>query len=478
MSDLVMMTAADLSAAIQSRRVSCREVMGAYLDQIDRINPHVNAIVSLRDRPALLSAADAADAEMARGVARGWMHGLPHAVKDLTATRDIPTAMGSPLFAGHIPAEDAIFVERLRANGAIIIGKTNTPEFGLGSQTYNTVFGTTLNAYDQTKTAGGSSGGAAVALALRMLPVADGSDFAGSLRNPAGWNNVYGFRPSAGRVPHGPTGEVFVQQLGYDGPMARTVTDLSLLLSVMAGYDARTPLSLTGRASAFAEPLARDVSGTRIGWLGDMGGIPMQAGMLDLCLSGLRRLEAAGCQIQEASLGIGRETIWSSFVALRQVVMAGNLAAFYSDPASRPALKPEAIWEIEGGLKLSAVDLYAASAQRSAVYQGFRMLFERFDFLAMPSAQVFPFDAALHWPTQVAGVPMDSYHRWMEIVAAGTLSGLPTVCVPAGFAPDGLPSGIQIIGPGQKDLAVLQIAYAYEQVSAAALARLPGLIAG
>ena len=471
-SAIVNMSANDLSNAIRSKKVSCREVMTAYLDHIDRINPQFNAIVSLVDRAQLMTQADAADAEIAQGQVRGWMHGFPHAVKDLAMTKGLRTTFGSPLFANYVPKADAIFVERLRADGAIIIGKTNTPELGLGSQTYNPIFGVTRNAYDPSKTAGGSSGGAGAALALRMLLVADGSDFAGSLRNPAGWNNVYGLRPSAGRVPYGPTDEIFMQSIGYEGPIARNTTDLAMLLSVMSGYDNRTPLSLTEPASVFTASLKRDVSGTRIGWLGDLGGIPMEAGMLDFCLAALRRLESAGCKIEPVQFGMSHEAVWAPFVALRQGFLAGLLPQ-YKDPAKRNLFKPEAIWEIEGGMKLSAVDLFTASIQRSSVYQAFRTLFEKYDFLALPSAQVFPFSADLHWPKEVAGVAMDSYHRWMEVVAAASLAGLPTVAVPAGFGPTGLPSGVQIIGPSQKDFAVLQIAYAYEQASSQALAQLP-----
>jgi amidase len=473
---IVMMPAIELAARIRARQISARAVMAAYLDHIDRINPAVNAIVSLRPRDVLLAEADAADAQIARGEIKGWMHGLPHAVKDLAHTKGLRTTLGSPLFADFVPPTDAIFVERLRASGAIIIGKTNTPEFGLGSQTYNPVFGTTGNAYDPSRTSGGSSGGAAVGLALRMLPVADGSDFAGSLRNPAGWNNVFGFRPSAGRVPSGPTPEVFMQSIGMEGPMGRTVSDVAMLLSVMAGYDDRAPLSLTGDPAQFAAPLARDMKGVRIGWLGDLGGIPMEAGMLELCLSGVRRLEDAGCVIEPARLDIGRETIWDSFVRLRQGFVAGGLIGLYGDAAKRDKLKPEARWEIEGGSRLSAVDLYAASAQRSAVYQAFRSALQQYDFLAMPTAQVFPFDAGLAWPAQVAGVSMDSYHRWMEIVAGPSLAGCPTAAVPAGFGPSGLPSGIQLIGRSQQDFAVLQLAYAYEQVSQPVLSVLPPLL--
>jgi amidase len=476
-SALVMMPATELATNIRTRKVSSREVMTAYLDHIDRFNPAVNAIVSLQPRDALLAAADDADAEIGRGDYKGWMHGLPHAVKDLALVKGIRTTFGSPLFETFVAPVDAIFVERLRASGAIFIGKTNAPELGLGSQTYNPVFGTTGNAYDPTKTAGGSSGGASAGLALCMLPVADGSDFGGSLRNPAGWNNVFGFRPSVGLVPLGPTRELFMQSIGYEGPMGRTVTDLAMLLSVMAGYDDRAPLSLTGDPRQFAQPLQRDMKGVRIGWLGNLGSIPMEAGMIELCLTGLKRLEDAGCVIEEANLSIGRDAIWDSFVKLRQGFLAGGLVSFYNDPAKRGKLKPEALWEIEAGLKLSAVDLYSASAQRSAVYQAFRSGLQQHDFLAMPSAQVFPFEATLHWPAEVSGVHMDSYHRWMEIVAGPSLAGLPTVAVPAGFGPGGLPSGIQLIGRGQHDFEVLQLAHVYEQVSKTVLGRLPPLLA-
>lgn len=472
-SQVVLMSAVELAANIRDRAISCHEVMVAYLDQIDAHNPKVNAIVSRVDRETLLAAATASDVDIANGQYRGWMHGLPHAVKDMAFTRGIRTTLGSLLFEHFVPPFDSFFVERLRSAGAILIGKTNTPEFGLGSQTYNQIFGTTKNAYDTSKTSGGSSGGASVGLALRMLPVADGSDFAGSLRNPAGWNNIYGFRPSAGRIPLWPAPEIFMQQMGYEGPMGRSVTDLAMLLSVMAGYDNRAPLSLTGDPKQFAEPLNRDLRGIRIGWLGDLGGIPMEQGMLDLCLNGLRRLEAAGCTIDHAKLGVDRDVIWDSFIKLRQGFLAGGLNGFYKDPARRDKFKPEALWEIENGLKLSAVDFFAASAQRSAVYQAYRTLFQTYDFVAMPSAQVFPFDANLHWPTDIAGVKMDSYHRWMEIVAGPSLAGCPTISVPAGFGPGNLPSGIQIVGPSHRDLSVLQVAWAYEQASQDALSKLP-----
>ncbi|RZL87256.1 MAG: amidase [Variovorax sp.] len=461
-------TAIQLSQAIQSRNVSCTEVMAAYLAQINRLNPKVNAIVSLQAREGLMAQAAERDTQLAaakavgRGVGR--MHGFPQAPKDLANTAGIVTTQGSPILRNYVPKTDAIVVERARKAGAVMVGKTNTPEFGLGSHTYNTVFGTTGNAYDPSRSAGGSSGGAAVALALNMLPVADGSDMMGSLRNPAGWNNVFGFRPSAGRVPYGPTGEVFMQQFGYEGPMGRTVADLSMLLSVQAGYDARTPLSLDQDPSVFAKPLARDFKGARIGWLGDYNGyLPIEAGVMDTCTKALKNFETVGCTVEAVQPDFPMEKLWATWLAIRGFVIAGVAGGLYADPKTRAMMKPEAVWEIENGLKLSGADVYRASSDRSAWYQALNTLFQRYDYLVLPTAQVFPFDAKLDWPKSIAGKPMDTYHRWMEVVIGGTLAGIPVLNVPAGFGPNGLPMGLQVMGRAQADLAVLQIGHAYEQ---------------
>src|SRR5262245_299454 len=311
------MDAHRLSEAIHARDVSCVEVMTAYLDHIERLNPHVNAIVSLEPRESLLRQAGQRDEALARGESLGWLHGIPQAVKDLLPTRGIRTTWGSPLFASFVPDVDAIAVERLRGAGAILIGKTNVPEFGLGSQTYNQVFGTTLNAYDQTRTAGGSSGGAAVALALRMLPVADGSDHAGSLRNPAAFNNVLGFRTTFGCVPAADL-DAFVAALGVIGPMARTATDLARMLSVLSGYDPRAPLSSHGDPARFTGPLDRDVTGTRIGWLGDFGGhLAFEPGVLEPCRAAVDALAQAGCVVDEVLLSHPMERVWESWLVLR-----------------------------------------------------------------------------------------------------------------------------------------------------------------
>ncbi|HET9068677.1 MAG TPA: amidase [Amaricoccus sp.] len=460
------MSAIELGAAIRGRRVSCREVMDAYLDRIAAVNPTVNAIVSLRDPDALCREAGERDAEIARGLWRGPLMGFPQAPKDLTATAGIPTTQGSPILAGFVPETDAIVVERARRAGAILIGKTNTPEFGLGSHTCNRLFGTTANPWAPGLSAGGSSGGAAVALATRMLPVADGSDMMGSLRNPAGWNNVVGLRPSFGRVPTGPAAEVFLQQLATDGPMGRTVADTALLLSVQAGHDPRAPLSLADDPAVFAGPLERDWTGARIGWLGDLGGqVALEPGVEEVCRRALGHFEALGCIVEEVAPEFDMEALWDAWVVLRGVLVAGAARPHHADPARRAELKPELVWEIEKGLALTGPAIFAASVTRSAWYQELRRLFARHDFLVLPSAQLFPFDAALPWPDRIGDRAMDSYHRWMEVMIPGTLGGGPVLAVPAGFDGRGRPIGLQIHGPARADLATLQVGAAYEAAS-------------
>jgi len=460
---ITRLSACELSVQIRRRALSCREVMTAYLDRIDALNPLVNAIVSLQPRELLLGQADARDVQLARGEIMGWMHGFPMAIKDLAATAGVRTTLGSPLLAEHVPAADDIMVARMKAAGGIVVGKTNTPEFGLGSHTYNEVFGITRNAFDRTKSAGGSSGGAAVSLALRLQPVADGSDMMGSLRNPAAFNDVYGFRPSPGRVPAGPLGELFVSQLSTDGPMGRSVADLAMLLSVQAGRDARAPLSIAQDGTMFARPLDSPVRGKRIAWLGDLNGyLAVEAGILAICERGLRRLEGLGCEIEPVALGYPPEVAWKTWLTWRRWLVAGRLAPYFTNPVQRARLKPEARWEAEQGNGLSASDIHAASIERSAFYRHLLGLFERYDFVALPSAQVWPFDAEIHWPGTIGGRTMDTYHRWMEVVIYATLGGLPAISVPVGFGAAGLPMGMQLMGRPQADIDVLRLAYAYE----------------
>ena len=462
MPDIPSLSATALSAAIASREVSCVEVMGAYLDRIERLNPAVNAIVALQNRGDLLRQAWKRDEELAQGKWLGPLHGFPHAMKDLQAVAGITFTRGSPIFKDFVADTDSLMAERLRAAGVIFIGKTNTPEFGLGSHTYNPVYGLTRNPYDLGKSAGGSSGGAAAALALRLLPLADGSDYGGSLRNPAGWNNVCGFRTSIGRVPLHDRDD-WLPSMGVLGPMARSVTDLGLLLSVQAGFDARAPLSMTGDPALFAGDLRSEVKGKRIAWLGDFGGFaPCDPAVLETCRAALKTFEALGCVVETTLPAFHLPTVWEAFMTLRHWQAGGNLLDFYRDPARRILLKPEAVYEVERGLALRAFDITAASVVRSAWSQAIRQIFERFDYLVAPTAQTFPFDADQTWPREIASVTMTSYHEWMKGVCLITMSGCPSLAVPAGFGEGGLPIGLQIIAPVQADLACLHLGLAYE----------------
>jgi len=463
--DILDLSATELSRHIASRALSCLDLMQAALARIEALNPRFNAIVSLRAPEALLADARERDAELARGQRRGWMHGFPLAVKDLSHAAGLPTSMGSPL-APRSPARgDSLHVARMRAAGAIVVGKTNTPEFGLGSHTYNPVFGITRNAYDPARSAGGSSGGAAVALALGMLPVADGSDMMGSLRNPAAFNNVIGMRPSRGRVPGDPEQELFFQQLGTEGPMARSVEDAARLLAVQAGFDARLPLSSPQPLpSPDALQIEGEVRGLRVGWLGSLWpDLPLAPGILELGEQALDTFRTIGCEVEPCTLDVPRDHNWNAWLRLRQLLVGGKLGAYMADPKLFAQLKPEAQWEVEQSRHLDAASLYQASLWRSNVYRAFAKLFERFDFVLAPTAQVFPFDAELHWPGEVAGVKSDTYHRWMEIVTPFTLAGLPTLNVRAGFGEGGLPMGMQLAGPIHADLEVLRLGHAYEQ---------------
>ncbi len=463
-----------LSDAIAARRLSCRELMQATLARIAAVNPRHNAIVSLRDGDALLREADACDVELDAGRRRGWLHGIPMAIKDIAATAGIATTQGSPLLRDHVPTRDGLMVERLKAAGCIVIGKTNTPEFGLGSHTYNEVFGVTRNAWDPGKSAGGSSGGAAVALALRMVAVADGSDTMGSLRNPAGWNNVYGLRPSQGRVPMWPAPDVWVSQFGTEGPMARTVRDLALLLDVQSGYDPRAPLSIAGDAHFRDEPRPVDPATLRIGWLGDLGGhLAMEDGVLATCEAALGRLQALGTAVEPITPGFAPDAVWQTWLTWRRWLVAGRIAPHLRDPANRARIKPEALWEHDQGDALRASDVMAASVQRTAYLQQVLALFERVDLLALPTAQVWPFDVTERWPAQIGARRMDTYHRWMEVTIYATLAGLPCIAVPAGFGPGGLPMGLQLIGRPQAEAVLLRLAQAYETASPDVVGRRP-----
>jgi amidase len=518
-----------LSRAIHARDVSCREVMQAYLARIDALNPHFNAFVNRAPAEDLLSQADACDAELAAGRSRGWMHGMPQAIKDTGHALGFPTTFGSPLLAGSMPSQDSVHVARMKAAGCIVVGKTNMPEFGLGSHTYNTLFGPTPNAWDTTVTAGGSSGGASVALALRLLPVADGSDFMGSLRNPAGWNHHFGLRPSQGRVPAFPKPELYVSQLGTDGPMGRTVRDVARLLGIQAGFDARAPLSLgdgdgggwagqgrrTGGSKApawsavstrgpgsgacgplgapvgssmdehdpsttFVPPPEASVRGLRVGWLGDLQGrLATEPGILDTCEQALQTMAAAGAIVEPTRIDTDLDRVWDAWLVWRRALVAPSVAAVLSQPGARERIKPEALWEHDQAQGLTFAAFMQASAVRGVLLHRMLTLLERFDVLALPTAQVWPFPLAQAWPREIAGRAMDTYHRWMEVTLYATFAGLPAISVPAGFHANGRwPCGLQLIGRPRSDASLLAAAAGYEALIGDLMRQVPSAAGG
>lgn len=476
MTTITDLDADQLSAAIHAKQVSCREVMSSYLARIHRINPKFNAVVNLAPDDTLLAQADECDADLARGLDRGWLHGIPQAIKDTGHAKGFPTTYGCALLKDAVATQDSVMTARMKDAGCIVIGKTNMPEFGLGSHTFNDLFGATGNAWDASVSAGGSSGGAAVALAQRLLPVADGSDFMGSLRNPAAWNHIFGMRPSQGRVPFWPASDMWVAQLGTEGPMARTVKDLAKLLEVQSGYSANVPLSISSHLKPFVQPSdANTLKGKRIGWLGDLNGyLAMEDGILPVCEQALQRCADAGAIVEPISLGFDTQALWSAWLAWRRALVGPKVAPLLAILGARDRIKPEALWEHDQAISLNFMDFMKASEVRTAYHTHLLSLFERFDSLALPVAQVWPFPVAQRWPQVLAGRTMDTYHRWMEVTLYATFGGLPAISVPAGFHANGKwPTGLQLIGRPQGDADLLDLAAAYELTAAELLARKP-----
>lgn len=452
-------SARDILAALNSGTLSAETVMQRTLNRIAMINPALNAIVALRPAHELMEEARAADAMRAAGLPLGALHGLPIAVKDLAEVAGIACTQGSPLMKDYVPQRDELVVARMRAAGAILIGKTNTPEFGLGSHTFNPVYGATRNPYDPARSAGGSSGGAAVALAADMVALADGSDMMGSLRNPAGWNAVYGFRPTWGWVPSAPKGDLFLHQLATLGPMARSPEDIALFLDVMTGADSAQPLASGGhKVSPLDEP-----GQLRIGWLGDWGGaFAMEKGVLETCQQALGALSGLGHHVEEVPPPFPAEKIWRSWTTLRSFAVAAGLRVFHD---RRAQLKDTAVWELDRGLALSGEAIQAASDIRSDWHRTALRVFERYDALVLPTAQVWPFPVDQSHPTEISGVEMDSYHRWMQVVTPVSLIGLPCLAVPAGFGSNGLPMGMQIFGRHGSDHQILSLGQHYHEAT-------------
>jgi amidase len=458
-SDICTLSAVDLARLIRVKELSARDVVGAHLAQIERVNPRVNAIVTLLADRAM-DRASAADEALARGEDVGPLHGLPIAHKDLQPTRGIRTTFGSPIYKDFVPADDSLLVERIRTAGAIAIGKTNTPEFGAGSQTFNPVFGSTLNPYDLTKTCGGSSGGAAVALACGMLPIADGSDMGGSLRNPASFCHVVGLRPSAGRVPVWPAATAW-STLSVDGPMARSVADVALLLSAMAGPDGRSPIALRDPGAMFSAPLGRDFTGVRIAWWSDLGGLPVDARIRQAVNAQRHVFESLGCNVEDAE---------PDFADFDEVFKTLRAMAFLTGVADRigprrDQVKATILWEIDRAERLTPREIARAETTRTELYHRMRQFMDRYEFFVLPVAQVPPFDVSAPYVTEIDGVAMETYIDWMKSCYFISVVGNPAISVPCAFTPEGLPVGLQIVARHQDDWGLLQMAHAFEQAN-------------
>jgi amidase len=469
--EICFMRAVDIMEAIRQKKLSAREVMAAHLKQIARVNPKVNAIITLADEEQLMAQAAAADEALAQGKWLGPLHGLPVGVKDLHETSGMRTTYGSPLHKDFIPDFDCRVVQREKAAGAIVIGKTNVPEFGLGSQTFNKVFGATRNPYNLTKTCGGSTGGGAAALASGMIPLADGSDMGGSLRNPPNFCNVVGMRPSVGRVSNVPTHMGWFT-LAVQGPVARNVTDCAFFLSVLAGYDHHSPISIDQTGAQFAQPLGkRSFKGVRVAMFKDLG-LPWEAEVKNAVQAQRQVFESLGCIVQEAEPDFGDAN--ECFMALRHwstELAFGDLLATQGD-----RLNEYIHWHVEEGRKLTGPYLSRLEAKRTALYQRLCGFKGEYDFFVMPVNQVLPFDVNIHYPTEIAGVKMENYIAWMKSAYYISVSGNPALSVPCAFSASGLPIGMQIVGRQHDDWGVLQLAYAFEQATNIGNRR-PGVVA-
>lgn len=449
-------TARALAGSIRRRELSAREVVAAHLQRIERINPRLNAIVTL-DGERALAEADAADVRQATGAPLGPLHGLPIAVKDLEDTAQMRTTYGSTLFADHVPAADGLMVARLRAAGAIVVGKTNTPEFGVGSHTFNEVFGATRNPWALERSAGGSSGGAGAALAAGLVPLADGSDHGGSIRNPASFNNVVGLRPTPELVPGPGPGEVW-DPAAVLGPMARTVGDLSLMLAAIAGPDHRAPLSHGDPDAFLPAPEPSDLRRLRIAWWPDVGGLPIESAVAAVLEQARERWQECGSAVQEISPDVSG--VDEAFETLRAL---GFARAFADQlPALRRQAKATLVWNVERGMELDGPAIARAQTARGEIFKRIAEVLQRFDLIVAPSTQVAPFPIETEYPREVAGVPMEHYLGWMRACTRITVSAHPVLAVPAGFTPGGLPVGMQLVGRFRGDRELLAHGAAWE----------------
>lgn len=468
-SDLIFLSATEQANGVRSGRFTSSALVRASIDQVERLSPKLNAIVTRTFESAEARAVEA-DAALARGELWGPLHGLTVAHKDLFVTKGVRTTFGSKIFENNIPDVDALPVERLKAAGAISIGKTNTPEFGAGSQTFNEVFGVTRNPYDDTKTCGGSSGGGAVAVATGMTSLADGTDLGGSLRNPANFCNVVGFRPSPGRVPNWPDNLPWFPY-SVAGPIARTVQDTALAMQALAGPDPRSPIALETPGSFFAKPLDRVFKGVRIAFSPTLGGLPVERAVLDVLHDVVEQFERLGCEVEHADPDLQfADEIFEVWRAWRMELRVATLPA-----DKRHLLKDTVIWNAQQGEPLTGPQLSRIESQHSELFHRMRRFMERFEFILAPVNQVLPFPVDIPYPTEIAGVSMTHYIDWQKSCYRISACGNPAISVPAGFSSSGLPVGVQIIGRHRDDFGVLQLAHAFEAVSLASKRRPPGV---
>jgi len=455
--DLCFLSATEQAELIRTQKISAVQLIRAHLDQIERFNSVLNAIVTLTAESAMAEAV-LADKKIANNEPLGVLHGLPVAHKDLFLTKGVRTTFGSLAFKDFVPEIDSLPVERLKQAGAISLGKTNTPEFGAGSQTFNAVFGSTPNPYDLSKTCGGSSGGGAVALASGMIAIADGTDLGGSLRNPASFCNLVGIRPSVGRVPSWPDSLAWYP-FSVPGPMARTVQDLALAMAAMAGPDDRSPISLEAPGEMFLNPLARSFKGCKIAFSANLGGLPVEPEVAKVVESTRVVFQDLGCEVVNDEPNISEaDEIFMLWRAWRTELRITPLLKDH-----RANIKETVIWNAEQGLSITGPQLVRAEAKRTELYHRMREFFKKYDFLVLPVSQVAPFSIDQEYPTQINGVKMDTYIDWQKSAYHISALGNPAISVPAGFTSDNLPVGIQIVGRHRDDFGILQLAYAFEQ---------------
>jgi amidase len=454
--DVCLLPATDQAGLVRHGSLSALELVDAHLARIERLNPAVNAIVTVVAERAI-AAARAADRRRAAGLPLPPLHGLPIAHKDLVDTAGVRTTYGSPSFRDHVPEADMLLATRLREAGAILVGKTNTPEWGAGSHTFNPVFGVTRNPWDATRSAGGSSGGAAVALACRMLPLADGSDLGGSLRNPAAWNGVVGLRPTPGVVPSWPSQAPWLP-FAVDGPLGRTAGDIALLLGAMSGPDPRAPLSQRAAALELQAPLDAELRGRRVAWSPTLGGLPVEPAVLDAVEGGVARLGDLGLDVvcDEPDL-TGADHVFETW---RAFMFALSLGELYDSDGAR--MKATVRWNVERGRALASSDLVTATRLHTELCERVGAFFERYDYLACPVTQVEPFPVETEYPTEVAGLAMGSYLEWMRSCSRITVTGCPAISIPAGLTAAGLPAGLQLVARPFAERALLEAAHALD----------------